>query len=172
MSTMYHRLVIFALFVCFLSAGLSTNAFAKQVLLREATLVPVKTTEPISSKNAQLGVEIVSLVVERDIKVDGAVLIGGGQPVIARVTELKKTQMAGISGTIGVTIEYTTAVDGTKVPLKGNFNYSGDSEVGGTVAVGLIICPIAFLNKGKDGVIPAGAVIKTITEADRMIEVN
>jgi len=148
------------------------HAFAKQVILQEGTLVPIKTTEPISSKNAKLGTEITSLVVERNIKVNGDIIIRQGQVALARVTELKKTQMAGIAGSIGVTVEHTTGVDGTLIPLKGSFNYSGDSEVGGTVAIGLIICPFAFLNKGKEGEIPAGAVIRTITEADRIIEVN
>ncbi len=172
MNTLSYR--FFIVITCFVSSLLypPPHAFAEQVVLRERTLVPIKTTAPISSKNARLGMEITSLVVERDIKVNGSIAIKQGQVALARVTELKKTQMAGISGSVGVTVEYTTGVDGTVIPLKGSFNYSGESEVGGTVAIGIIICPFAFLNRGKEGIIPAGAVIRTITEADRNIEVN
>ncbi len=147
------------------------SALARQVVLKESILVPVQTKTRISSKDAIIGTQVI-LSVERDIKVDGVVVIKAEAPVLAVISDAKKTGMAGISGEVHVNIEYVTAVDGTKVPLRGSFNTRGDSEIGGTIAVGVILCPLAFLNKGKEGVIPAGAVIRTLTVGDKTIKVS
>ncbi len=109
---------------------------------------------------------------ERSIKVNGTVVIEAGAPVVAHVADRKGAGMAGISGGVGILVNYVIAVDGTKVPLRGSFNTKGDSEIGGTVAVGAILCPLAFLNKGKEGVIPAGAVVRTLTLSDKKIKVS
>ncbi|MCY3972965.1 MAG: hypothetical protein OXF52_01965 [Candidatus Dadabacteria bacterium] len=147
----------------------ATTVFAKTVVLNEATLVPIKTKERISSKNMRVGQEMI-LEVERDIRVDGVTVIEQGAAVVASVSDRKGAGMAGISGFITVDVNYTTAVDGTTIPLKGSFNTKGDSEIGGTVAIGVVFCPLAFLNKGKEGIIPAGAVIRTLTVSDKTIE--
>lgn len=153
------------------AASGAPGAFARTVVLKEGTLVPVKTGQRISSKEMRAGQEVI-LTVERDIKVDGTTVIEEGAGVVATVADRKGAGMAGISGHLTVGVEYTTAVDGTTITLKGSFNTRGDSEIGGTVAVGLILCPLAFLNKGKEGVIPAGAVIKTLTLSDKKIKVS
>lgn len=149
----------------------TTAAFAQTVVLKETTLVPIQTKQRISSKDMRAGQQVI-LEVERDIKVDGFTVIQAETPVVASVSDRKGAGMSGISGFITITVDYTTAVDGTTVPLKGSFNTRGDSEIGGTVAVGIILCPLAFLNKGKEGVIPAGAVIRTLTLSDKKIRIS
>ncbi|QMU56253.1 MAG: hypothetical protein GKS04_03635 [Candidatus Mycalebacterium zealandia] len=149
----------------------ATNAFARTAVLKESTLVPIQTKQRISSKGMRAGMEVI-LSVERDIKVDGLTVIESGTAVVARVSDRKGAGMAGISGWITIDVDYTTAVDGTTIPLKGSFNTKGDSEIGGTIAVGLILCPLAFLNKGKEGVIPSGAVIRTLTLSEKRIKVS
>lgn len=149
----------------------ATNAFAREVVLKETTLVPIQTKERISSKDMRAGRQVI-LFVERDIKVDGATVIESGAPVVAAVSDRKGAGRAGISGHITINVEYTTAVDGTAIPLKGSFNTRGESEIGGTVAVGTILCPLAFLNKGKEGIIPAGAVVRTLTLSDKTIRIS
>ncbi|WP_462137777.1 hypothetical protein [Candidatus Mycalebacterium sp.] len=153
-----------------LSFGAS-NAFAREVVLKEGILVPIQTKQRISSQEMRAGQEVI-LSVERDIKVDGVIVIEAGAGVVASVADRKGAGMAGISGHVSIAVEYTKAVDGTTIPLKGSFNTKGDSEIGGTVAVGLILCPLAFLNKGKEGIIPAGAVIRTLTVTDKKIKVS
>ncbi len=160
-----------AIAVLVFSVSGTTNAFAREVVLRESVLVPVQTKQRISSQHMRVGEQVI-LFVERDIKVDGITVIESGTAVSATVSDRKKASMAGISGHLTITVDHTTAVDGTLIVLKGSFNTKGDSEIGGTVAAGVILCPLAFLNKGKEGVIPAGAVIRTLTLSDRKIKVS
>jgi len=169
-SSSFNRPLLATAILAFFIFG-TTNAFAREVVLKEATLVPIQTKERISSKDMRAGRQVI-LSVERDIKVDGATVIASGAPVFAVVSDRKGAGRAGISGHITINVESATAVDGTAVPLKGSFNTKGDSEIGGTVAVGTILCPLAFLNRGKEGIIPAGAVIRTLTLSDKTVTVS
>ena len=57
------------------------------------------------------------------------------------------------------------------IPISGQFGYEGKSEVGSTVAVGLILCPLVLLNKGEPGTIPVGAQIRALTISETEIEI-
>jgi len=80
--------------------------------------------------------------------------------------------MAGIPGSVVIAVKSTTAVDGSNIILTGSLTNKADSEVGGTVAVGVILCPLALLNKGDDGTIPVGAQIRSMTMGEFPVEID
>ena len=80
--------------------------------------------------------------------------------------------MAGIAGKIVVSINSTVAVDGTNIALTGSFSNAAKSEVGATVAVGVILCPLALLNKGDDGIIAVGSQKRAMTIGSFEVEVE
>jgi hypothetical protein len=47
--------------------------------------------------------------------------------------------MAGVAGELTIALRNTTAVDGTTIPLSGQFIAKGDDQVGRNVAVGVIL---------------------------------
>lgn len=157
------------LFVLVLATAV--NAVAEPVRLPNSTVVAVKSTETISSKAVQTGQEIV-LVVGSSVQVNGQTVIKAGAPVVAFVDDAKGAQMAGISGRLAVSFRSTVAVDGTTVPLTGQMLNAGDSEVGSTVAIGAILCPLALLNHGKTGTIAPGAEVRAMSIGDFMIDVD
>ncbi len=97
-------LVFFVVAIGSLQAG--SMCYATQVTLKFGTPVRVKLTEPISeSPNAS---HIVSLVVSAPVYVGLSQVIKSGSKVLGEV-----------EGGVILVIKETTAVDGTKVPLRG-----------------------------------------------------
>jgi uncharacterized Zn-binding protein involved in type VI secretion len=133
------------------------------------TVLVVRATEAVDSKVVKPGQEVI-LVVASNLNVNGNTLVRAGAPVIAFVNEAKSSQMAGISGNISLTFRSTVAVDGQTIPLSGLMLDTGDSEVGSTVAVGVILCPLALLNKGKPGRIAPGTEVRGLTVGDYSID--
>ena len=141
---------------------LSSLLFVGTITIPNGSVVPVKTVGQLSSDQLALGQEVV-LDVAQDVKIQGKVLIRAGAPVYGSVQESKGGQMAGIAGKLVIALNSTVAVDGTNVSLSGSFSNAAKSEVGATVAVGVILCPLALLNTGDDGVIPVGAQVRAMT---------
>lgn len=151
--------------------ALASAAGAEPARLPNSTVVVVKATQGISAKSVQTGQEIV-LVVGSSVQVNGQTCIKAGAPVVAFVDDAKGAQMAGIAGRLALSFRSTVAVDGTTVALSGQMLNTGESEVGSTVAVGAILCPLALLNHGKTGTIAPGAEVRAMTIGDFMIDVD
>ena len=143
----------------------SAIMIAENVTLKNSTIVVVKSTGQISSNIYSTGQEVIFNVAQ-DVNIrSGGVtvtVISSGTAVYGTVQESKKPQMAGAAGKIVVALNSTTAVDGTNIALSGSFTNSADSEMGATVAAGVILCPLFLLNKGDEGVIPVGAQVRAM----------
>jgi len=144
---------------------ISSDCFAQEqrkLKLTSQTLVVVRTSQHIDAEQYKVGASV-PLDVAVDVKVDDEVLISAGTPIMAVVDDAQTAGMVGQGGNISVSIQSTTAVDGTVIALSGNIRAKGESEVGGTVAVGLILCPLALLNTGEPGVIHGGQQMRAFT---------
>lgn len=140
----------------------TTFIFAETVTIPNSTVVPVKTVGQLSSSQLIMGQEVI-LNVAQDVKIKGKTVIKSGAPVYGSVQESKGGQMAGIAGKLIIALNSTVAVDGTNIAITGSFSNQAKSEVGATVAVGVILCPLALINKGDDGIIPVGAQQRAMT---------
>ncbi|MBL7030388.1 MAG: hypothetical protein ISR89_04410 [Candidatus Marinimicrobia bacterium] len=149
----------------------TTFVFAGTVTIPNGTVVPVKTSGQISSSQFTMGQEVIFNVAQ-DVKIQGETVIKAGTPVYGSVQESKGGQMAGIAGKLVISLNSTVAVDGTNISISGSFSNQAKSEVGATVAVGVILCPLALLNTGDDGLIPVGAQTRAITMGTFEIEVE
>lgn len=138
-------------------------AGAATVTLQANSIVVVKTTGELSSKKITTGQPLTGLVVAMPVKVNDQILIQAGTPVIGEVQTAEEAGMVGQAGELVVAVQMTTAVDGQNIGLTGALRSKGDSEVGGTVAVSVLLCPLALLNKGDEGVIPVGAQVRAMT---------
>ncbi len=159
----------FSFFV--LTLFINVSVYAGEVKLQNGTVIPVKAQDVITEKSVTSG-QTVSFVVATDVVVDGKVVIKAGAPVLGIVQEAKEAQMAGIAGKMIVSLQSVSAVDGTNVQLSGQFISEGKSEMGGTIAVAVILCPLALLNKGGEAMIPAGAQTRGIVVSDYYIKVD
>jgi hypothetical protein len=153
----------------FLVLAMALSAYS--VTIPNGTVVVVKTQSELKSSKLTMGQELI-FIVGAPVKIKGKTVIEAGAAVVGIVQDAKGKQMAGIPGKFSVAIQNTTAVDGSTIQLTGNFMAGGDSEVGATVAVGVILCPLALLNQGEDGVVPAGAQTRAMTVGEYEIEVE
>ncbi len=153
------------LLLVFMTHPVALDVFAQEqrkIKLPGQTLIVVRTTQHIDAELYKVGSTVI-LDVAVDVKIDDKVLIASGTPVMAVMDQAETEGMIGSGGEISLTMQSTTAVDGTVVALNGNWRAKGESEVGGTVAVGLILCPLALLNKGEPAIIIGGAQIRAFT---------
>ncbi|MCP4123852.1 MAG: hypothetical protein GY751_19055 [Bacteroidetes bacterium] len=155
--------------ICVIAMMLLVNVCFAEVTIPPNTVIPVRSTEPIDAKYIQAGQEII-LVVASNVRINQETVIKAGAPVVAFVNDSSSSQMAGISGKISLAMRSTVAVDGSIVPLSGTMMNSGESEVGSTVAVGVILCPLALLNKGEAGRIPPGMEIRAMTVGQTVVD--
>jgi len=158
----------------FVSAALvlcsATLLAQKVVKLPASTVVVVKTQNALDGEKLKVGMTVV-LIVAADVSVKGSVVIKANAAVVGMIEDAESAGMVGQGGKLTVSIQSTTAVDGTTVALTGSFYSKGDSKTGESVAVGVILCPLALLCKGDEGGIPAGAQTRALTIGEYEITV-
>ena len=155
----------------FLVAGLTTVQ-AQTVEIKSNTPVSVKTTESLSSESLQSGQQIPSLVVAGDVRVDGQTVIASGAQVVGKVTAVDGKGAVGQPGKLNIDLQTTTAVDDTQIPLSGSFSREGDSKMGASIGISVLLCPLALLMKGDEGVVPNGASTRALTVGSHDIAVS
>lgn len=147
-------------------------SFSQDTLkMKATTIVVVKSNTKLTSKQLKTGQQLI-LSVAMDVTVKGKKVITTGAPVICLVESAESAGMVGQAGRLTISIQSTTAVDGTAIALTGNFYTKGESKTGESVAVGVLLCPLALLCKGDEGDIPAGAQARALTMGEYEIIVT
>jgi hypothetical protein len=141
------------------------------VKMPASTVIVVKSKNQLSSAQLKTGQEVL-LYVAADVMVKGKKVVNANAPVVCLVEDAESAGMVGQGGKLAISIQSTVTVDGTTVALSGNFFTKGESKVGTSVAVGVILCPLALLCKGDDGDIPAGAQARALTIGEYEINVT
>ena len=163
----------------FLAVFLSANVLAAQqtVTIPAGTAIRVRTTRVISSDEARVG-DDVPMEVLADVDVNGYVLIRQGSPVIAVVSRAKEAKILGRRGHVGVSLKYTEAITGTRVPLSGDRAESGTGktgEIAAEVVVGTAFTPLGLLfllQEGNDSAISPGTAFTAYTAAETQLDLD
>jgi len=100
--------------MCF---GYTATAIAAKLTLRSGTPVILSLEKSISTDTAIVG-DPVDLIVIRDVKVDGKVVISTGTGARGEISAVEKEGIIGKPGRISITVKSVTGVDGTGVPIK------------------------------------------------------
>ena len=154
------------------AAILPLQAMAQDLLLTEGTPIRLKLVDSLSSGKNRTG-DSINFTVSDDVMADDGttVLIKAGAPAWGTVSDCQKRAMMGQKGELSISIDGTKSVDGKKVPLRANVSRDGNSKLGATVALSLIVTPLFLLMKGKDAKIPAGTQISGYIDRDTTIAV-
>lgn len=158
-------------YTCLFCVFFSIAAAQQTVKIPASTVVVVKSQNALESGKLKTGQEVV-LMVAADVLVKGLKVIKAGTPVVAIVESAESAGMVGQGGKMSISLQSTTAVDGTTIALSGNFFSKGESKTGESVAVGVILCPLALLCKGEEGDIPAGAQTRALTIGESEVTVS
>lgn len=146
-------------------------AMAEPLNLPEGTTVRLKTINSISSSNSQEGASVNFQVMDDVTAPDNkTVLLKAGSSAWGQVTNAKKRGRIGSGGELAITVEGSTAVDGTKIPLRANLKREGQEKQGASIALSFFITPLFLLMRGKDAQVPAGTEISAYV--DRTVAVN
>ncbi len=133
------------------------NATSKDtVTLVAGTSIALETLSTINTNQASAG-QIVDFKVRQDISVDGKVVIKAGTIAKGQILRANKPKEIGKEGFLEIQIKSVTAVDGQEILLTGgNVNSSGDSKQTLSIVLGVVVCILFLLMKGKDAEVPAG----------------
>lgn len=133
-------------------------AYATSVKLPGSTRVYVETRQDLIGKGDQVKEgQNVNAVVWRDVIVDGHVLITAGAPVVAKVDELKKRQIAGVKGQMTIGAYETVGVDGQVIHLNGGYHKEGQSRMALSITLGVLFILPIFI-PGKAAELPSGTI--------------
>jgi hypothetical protein len=126
-------------------------------VLRAGTRVPMRTTEPLSSKTAHQGQRF-GLEVTEAVLVDGLVVIPSGAAGIGEVRRVIEKGIFGKSGKLEVQVLFVT-IGGDRLRLDGRGRFKGSSgAVGVALGLPLVGSSSAFIS-GTSAKIPAGTAL-------------
>ncbi len=134
--------------------------------------MPLELAEPLSSKTAKQGDEVIYFVSEDVVSTYGEVFIRKGSRATGEVTQAKRSRILGKKGILEFTANEVEAVDGTKVPLRSTINREGKSRGGTVVALSVIFNPLFLFIKGKNLNLEQGTVVSAYTDRDTSIAVT
>jgi len=147
-------------------------AYATSVALLNETRVYVETKQDLIGKGDQVVEgQSVNAVVWRDVVVNGHVLIAGGTPVVAKVEELKKRQIAGVKGQMTIGAYETTSVDGQTIQLSGGYHKEGQSRMALSITLGVLLILPIFI-PGKAAELPTGTIFDAYIDNDWNVDVG
>ncbi len=142
------------------------------VKLPAGTSIPLETTRMISSETLEAG-QMVDLRVVADIKVDGKVVVAAGSMAKGQVVRSEKSRALGRQGRIEIQIKSVKSVDGQDIPLSGGSLYKeGEDKQTLAIALGILLCILCLLIKGKEAVFPIGTSVSANVAANSEIEVK
>ena len=141
-------------------------AYATSVALLNETRVYVETKQDLIGKGDQVVEgQSVNAVVWRDVVVNGHVLIAAGVPVVAKVEELKKRQIAGVKGQMTIGAYETISVDGQTIQLSGGYHKDGKSRMALSITLGVLFILPIFI-PGKAAELPTGTIFDAYIDND------
>lgn len=155
--------------MCF---GYSAASLATTLTLKAGTPVLLRVEKSMTSKTAHVG-DSVDLIVVRDVKIDGKIVISAGTLARGEISSVDREGVVGKPGNISITVKSVTAVDGQDVLIRASLTREGKGKQTTALLVGLLLCVIGiFLIKGEGGTIKAGSEIKAYVDFDIEIDVK
>jgi hypothetical protein len=143
-----------------------------EVVLPSGTSIPLETISLISSGSLQPG-QTIDLKVRADVKVGDKVLIAGGSIAKAQVTKVSVPKALGKEGIIELQVKSVQAVDGQTINLSsGSFGKEGQDRLGISLGLGVFICLLFLLMKGKNAEIAPGYQVEAIVATSTTINLK
>jgi hypothetical protein len=142
-------------------------------------VVEVPPGTPLSASNLQDIVsgeaapgDSVMMQVEKDVIVDGFVVIKEGAIVIASISKSREATFVSIGGSLAIAFKTVEAVDGQNIFVGGSVSKKVDQEKAVQTAALSACCFLFALQKGEEQVIKAGHVFNLNTLGRAKIKVN
>jgi hypothetical protein len=143
-----------------------------EVILSSGTFIPLETIGLISSEGLQPG-QTIDLKVRTDVKVNNVVVIAGGSIAKAQVTKVSEPKALGKQGIIELQVKSVQAVDGQTINLSsGSFGKEGQDRLGVSIGLGVFVCLLFLLMKGKNAEIAPGYQVEAVVASTTTINLK
>ncbi len=154
--------LIFAALLLILNANANDT-----ITIPEGTEVRIRFNEKLSSETSIEG-DVFSIQVEDDVELDGKTVILAGSRGKGEVTSARKKGFVGKAGELNICLTHIKVGD-KKVRIRANKSKVGDSKLGTSVALTLILGPLGLLKRGKDIAITEGQTILAFVDDDTVV---
>lgn len=155
--------------VCILSAA--TFSCAKTVVIKAGSVIPLQSINQLKAADAEEG-QLVDFRVKQDVKVNGLCAIPSGTLVRGKVTEAKKSSVAGTKGRLKISITTMNLPSGDPLFFTDTeVRISGKNRTPLAVVTGLLLWPCIFI-PGSKAVMPANYEVQAIVAANTEVQVD
>lgn len=169
-NSVFIKPVVFILVIATLN--LSFSIPDEKVVLKAGTPVELELVDMIDTKTIAPG-QTIDFRVKYDIKVDDKVVIAAGSIAKGQVIRSKKAKAIGSPGEVQIEIKTVSAVDGTRISLSGGNIYRvGEDQQTLSLVLGIFLCILCLLIKGKEVQIMPGTSFDVTVATSTEIEVD
>ncbi len=155
----------FGMLLTLVVAGAPTAQAQMPGQLTPETTVKLVLVDRLHSSSSREGDRINFRVDEEIADAHGQVLIRKGTAAYGSVTKSRKSKGFGRRGLLDFSLDYTTAVDGQRVPLRGSGVKSGKSGSKGALATTMLFSAVGgFFIKGSNVSMEPGAVLMAFVD--------
>ena len=150
----------------------SLNVLAqKQVTIKAGSIVPLQSVKQVKAADVTEG-QTVDFQVVQDVKVDGVCVIPRGTLVKGKVSEARKSSLAGTKGRLVININSMNLPDGEPVFFSNtDVRIYGKNRTPLAVVTGILVWPCIFI-PGSKAVMPAGYEVQATVAANTTVIVN
>lgn len=163
-------LVSFFSLLLIFGGGGAVSAQTETVTLKAGVFVPLILSQNVDSEELNSGDEVL-FTVASDVAVGRKVVIKAGTLARGSVIHIEERGMVGQAGKVTVGYQQTESVDGQSILLRGQKTWEGDDEAAGTVAAGVILCPLFLMNKGDRAAAGEGTQVRAIVASDYKVKI-
>ena len=173
MSNFFKNSLIKKSTAAFLLFCLSTFSFhaqaAGELVVPAGTRIELETVQTITSELIQPG-ESVDFKVRSDVSINGVVVIKAGTLAKGVVTNSDRAKGIGKEGNVEIQVKSVSAVDGSLLPLSSNaLARKGENNAVLSIVLGVLVCLLFLMIKGKNGVIPSGTAVDAVVAANSKV---
>ena len=143
----------------------------KQVTLKAGSIVPLQSVNQVKAADVSEG-QTVDFQVVQDVNVDGVCVIPRGTLVKGKVSEARKSSLAGTKGRLVITINSLNLPDGEPVFFSNtDVRIYGKNRTPLAVVTGIFVWPCIFI-PGSKAVMPAGYEVQATVASNTVINVK
>ena len=151
---------------------MSLTSFAqKQVTIKAGTIIPLQSVNQVKAAGVEEG-QMVDFQVVQDVKVDDVCVIPRGTLVKGKVSEARKSSLAGTKGRLVININSLNLPNGEPIFFSNtDVRIYGKNRTPLAVVTGLFVWPCIFI-PGTKAVMPAGYEVQATVALNTTVTVK
>jgi PDZ domain len=144
---------------------------ARKITIPDGTPIHLYLMDDLNSKKAKNG-DAIRFKARLGVQVDDVEVITADTPIAGHVGAVGHSSFAGHSGKLDLLIDYAVAIDGSRIPLRGEATLKGGSNGAVTAAATAYYGPAALLIRGWEADIHRGTMLNAYVNGDQIVNLR